>query len=89
MVQCEKCGTETNLVTLVSISAPASLYGKLTKRNLRRKGVEIMGVLWEGTDFICPNCNHAVFGYRNYVRRLEEESQQLKQLLAERTVLRV
>ncbi len=88
MVKCDKCNAEMNLVTLLTISAPSSLWGNLTKRNLRRKGVEIMGVLWEGTDFICPNCNNTVFGYRNYVQRLEEENQKLKQLLAENTVLR-
>lgn len=65
------------------ISAPSDLEGNLSKRNLRRKDVYIIGVLWETADFICTNtkCNTVFNGYGNYVSNMKKELEELKSKL--------
>lgn len=53
--ECEKCGAETRMQVKAIISAPGSLTNQLSKTNLRKKEVYLMGVLWETADYICTN----------------------------------
>ena len=63
-----------------SLSAPGELTHRLTKANLRRGDVYLLGVNWETADYICTNaaCGHVVSGYGNYVSNLEKEVAALK-----------
>ncbi|NTX18036.1 hypothetical protein [Burkholderia cepacia] len=67
------------------ISAPAELFGGLTKAAYRRKDVELWGVLWETADFICTNekCGHVQDGYGNYVTKLKKAAEKLEARVAE------
>jgi hypothetical protein len=62
------------------ISAPGELAHKLSKQNLRRRDVYLIGVLWDTADFICtnPKCGKVLDGYGNYVTNLEKEVERLK-----------
>lgn len=72
------------------LSAPGELTRKLSKQNLRRKDVQVMGVLWETADYICmdPMCGYVHDGYGNYVTNLEKQLNTLEaeiKILKERT----
>lgn len=62
------------------VSAPGELAHQLSKRNLRRKDVHLMGVLWETADFICTSeqCRHVQDGYGNYVTKLQKRVDELE-----------
>lgn len=77
---CPKCGSETTMQVQAVISAPGELAHQLSKQNLRRKDVQLLGVLWETADYVCTNwaCAHVVTGYGNYVTKLEKENERLK-----------
>jgi len=62
------------------VSAPGDLAHQLSKRNLRRKDVYLMGVLWETADYICTNqtCSHVVDGPGNYRTNLEKGIERLR-----------
>lgn len=77
---CESCGSKTMMQVQVVVSAPSELMHQFSKENLRRKDVQLMGVLWETADHICsnPECGKVVSGYGNYVTRLEKELSALK-----------
>ncbi|MGV2866394.1 hypothetical protein [Achromobacter sp. AGC39] len=62
------------------VSAPGELAHQLSKRNLRRKDVHLMGVLWETADFICVSdaCRHVQDGYGNYVTKLQKRVDELE-----------
>ena len=79
-MKCAKCGSGTRMQVQAVISAPGELTDALSKRNLRRKDVYILGVLWETADYICTNleCQHVFDGYGNYVTRLKNENQELR-----------
>jgi hypothetical protein len=64
----------------VVVSAPGEMYHGLSKQNLRRKEVYLLGALWETADFICVNekCQHIHSGYGNYVTNLKKEVELLK-----------
>ena len=67
------------------IQAPSELEHQLSKRNIRKKGVFLRGVLWETASHICDDfhgCGHFVSKYGNYVTRLEDEVQELRAKLA-------
>ena len=80
MMECEKCGSPTTMQVQAVVSAPGNLYHQLSKQNLRKKEVYLMGVLWETADFICnnPKCQHVTRGYGNYVTNLKKEVETLK-----------
>lgn len=70
------------MMVKATIVAPSSLTGKFSKSNLRRKDVYLMGVNWEGADYLCNSCNVLVVdGYRNYVDGLKAENVELKKKL--------
>lgn len=79
-MKCIKCGSDTRMQVQAVISAPGDLAHKLSKTNLRRKDVYLLGVLWETADFICtnPQCNHVLDRYGNYVTNLRDENERLK-----------
>jgi hypothetical protein len=58
---------------------------QFSKKNLRKKEVYLMGVLWETADYICtnPKCGKVVDGYGNYVSNLKKENEILKKKLME------
>ncbi len=80
-MKCVKCGSPTRIQVQATISAPGEMVANFTKRNLRRKEVYLMGVLWETMDIICtnPKCSHVVDGYGNYVTNLKKEVERLKE----------
>jgi transcription elongation factor Elf1 len=78
---CERCGKNTRMQVQVVISAPSELAHRFSKRNLRRKDVYIMGVLWETADFICPSCGNVTRNYGTYVKNLKIEIEELKEKL--------
>jgi hypothetical protein len=61
------------------VSAPSELVHQLSKQNLRRKDVYLMGVLWETASHICEDakCQHVIDDYGNYVTRLEKRRDEL------------
>lgn len=83
-MKCPNCDSTMRMQTLAVISAPAELSHNLTKQNLRRKDVHLMGVLWETADYICenPECRHVTNGYGNYVTNLEKDNKVLRAALA-------
>lgn len=80
---CGKCGSETRIMTQITISAPSRFYGKFSKKNLASKEVELLGASWEGTDFICtnPKCGFVVDGFGSYIKKLEKEVKELREKL--------
>jgi hypothetical protein len=79
-MKCEHCGGDTRMQVEAIISAPGDLAYQLSKRNLRGKDVQLVGVLWETADFICtnPECRKVTNGYGNYVTNLRKEVERLK-----------
>lgn len=79
-MKCERCDSDTRMQVQAVISAPGELAHKLSKQNLRRRDVYLIGVLWETADFICtnPKCGKVLDGYGNYVTNLEKEVERLK-----------
>lgn len=79
-IKCERCGSLTRMQVQATISAPGELAHKLSKQNLRRADVYLMGVHWETADFICTNdkCRAVMAGYGNYVSNLEKENSELR-----------
>ena len=79
-MKCERCGSDTKMQVHAVISAPGELAHKLSKRNLRKKDVKLLCVLWETANFICLNttCNNISKGYGNYVSNLEKEIEMLR-----------
>lgn len=84
MYKCEKCGSETKAMVLMSVCAPSEMLHNFTKKNLNSKEFQILGVLWETADFLCQNeeCRHVSNGYGNYVTKLAKENKELKEELA-------
>jgi len=80
---CPKCGYSMRMQVQAVISAPSDLAHQLGKRNLRRKDVYLMGVLWETADHICdnPDCRHVLDGYGNYVTKLKKENERMQEVL--------
>ena len=80
MSKCPKCGSDTRIQVQAVISAPGELAHQFSKKNLRRKDVHLMGVLWETMDTICTSekCQHITDGYGNYVTNLKKENERLK-----------
>jgi len=85
LFDCTKCGSPTTIQGQVVLSAPSQYYHNFTKSNLRRKGVYLMGCLWETFDFICtnPKCGHTVGRYGNYVTSIKKENEALKARIRE------
>lgn len=83
-MKCERCGGSTRMQVQAVISAPGELAHKFSKKNLRRKDVHFIGVLWETADFICENtkCRHVLNGYGNYVTELKKEVERLRSLVS-------
>lgn len=78
MIVCPNCnGTPTMQVSL-HISAPASLYRNLSKKNLSSKAVKVTGVSWETTDFLC-GCGWSYLGYSQRIQRLVAENETLRE----------
>lgn len=79
-IKCQKCGSPTRMQVQATISAPGELAHKLSKQNLRRADVYILGVLWETADFICTNgeCRYVYNGYGNYVTNMKKELDETK-----------
>lgn len=80
-MKCSYCGSpDYRFQVQATISAPAALYHQLSKQNLRRKDVFMLGVNWETVDFICgnPKCGRVTDGYGNYVTRLEGRVKELE-----------
>ncbi len=88
-MKCEECGSPTQMQVQAVISAPGDLAHQFTKKNLRRKDVHLMGVLWETADFICtnPECGAIANGYGNYVTELKKEVERLRAMSGAREVL--
>lgn len=80
MSKCPKCGSDTRIQVQAVISAPGELAHQFSKKNLRRKDVHLMGVLWETMSSICTNekCQHVTDSYGNYITKLEYENKRLK-----------
>jgi len=68
------------------VSAPSELMHNLSKRNLRRQDVYLLGVLWETADHLCTNdqCRHVTDGYGNYVTGLKKRVEELEKQLEQR-----
>lgn len=81
--KCQRCGSDTLMQLQITISAPSSFYGNLSKTNLRKKECRIVGVKWETADYICTNheCRYVAKGYGDYVINLQKENKQLKTML--------
>jgi hypothetical protein len=80
-MKCEICGSKTRMQVQAVISAPGGFYHKLSKKNIQRSDVHLLGALWETADFICenPKCKHIHPGNGNYVTRLRKEVKRLKE----------
>jgi hypothetical protein len=79
---CKKCGSKkVRMMGQVILSAPIDFYGNLSKTNLKKKEVYLLGAIWETFDFICcnPKCRHVESAYGTYVSNLKKENEQLKQ----------
>lgn len=95
---CPKCGKPMRMMVQATIVAPAELTSQFSKTNLRRKDVYLMGVSWDGADYLCEEHGLIIGGYGNYVTKLEEKvkrietepsTEQLLQLIAENTGKRI
>lgn len=82
-MKCPRCGGPMRMQVQAVISAPSELESQLSKRNLRRKDVYLMGVLWETADHICttPKCGYVFGAYGNYVTNLKKRVEELEALL--------
>ena len=55
--KCFNCGsTNVRFMAQITLAAPMSMYGNLTKRNLRSKEVELWGADWVHCDVYCIDC---------------------------------
>ena len=77
---CSNCNsTDLHFVGQLSLIAPMSLYKKITKRNLRKASVNLLGFNWEAADIICLNCGaHVYCGAQTYIHKLEAKITSLK-----------
>lgn len=84
MRSCVKCGAPVRMQVQATISAPGELEHGLSKRNLRRADVYILGVMWETADFICTSekCAHVDEAYGNYVTNLRKRVAELEAQIA-------
>ena len=55
---CPECKVEMTMSVSLYMVMPSSLEYKITKRDLRKKEVEIWGADWEGARYVCPNCGY-------------------------------
>ena len=64
---CWKCGSR-NIDFMVSlfISAPIKYYAKITKSNLTKKELRIVGADWPQASFSCNDCGFLMFPDRKY-----------------------
>jgi len=81
IMDCPKCGTEMRMHVQVIISAPSSMEGNFSKRNIRKKEVYLLGVKWETADYICKSCGTIIPDCGNYVCELENKIQKLEKQL--------
>lgn len=81
-ITCQKCGSPCRIQVQIVLSMPGEFAYGFHKTDLRRKDVEIWGVLWETADHICtnPNCRYVLNGYGTYVSRLKKEYERLKNI---------
>jgi aspartate/tyrosine/aromatic aminotransferase len=76
---CEKCKSHNmRIMGQCTLSAPAKLYSKFSKKNLRSKDVYLMGVNWETFDFICEDCGYTINNFGNYVTELKNKVKELE-----------
>lgn len=85
-MDCPKCNGELRIQVQAVVSAPAELSRNFSKRNMRRKDVYFMGVLWETEDLMCvnPKCGWHMNGYGNYVTNLKKQVNDAKESIAAR-----
>ena len=53
---CPKCQQKTWKFNIyLHATAPARMYGQLSKRNIAKKDFQVQAALWETTSFFCVN----------------------------------
>jgi len=58
---CKNCiGQEMTMSVSLFMVMPSSLEHKITKRDLRKKKVEIWGADWDNARFTCPKCGYII-----------------------------
>ena len=58
-LRCQRCNKATVRIGVnLFLDIPASLYARLSKKNLRREDVHVAGAGWDRAYFYCerPNC---------------------------------
>lgn len=78
--ECPQCGKMMRIMGQCTLSAPAELYGRFSKTNIRRKDVHMIGANWETFDFICE-CGYTKDACGNYVSRMTKRIPILLDLL--------
>lgn len=52
--KCPRCGAEVIVNVNLLVTIPYSMYGNLSKRNMAKKEVKVLGAYWPETSFFCP-----------------------------------
>jgi len=80
-MDCPKCGKELTMMLEACLSAPSSMYRKLSKINFRKKGVDISAIYWWSADYSCIYCNYQDRNeYSMAVMRMKDALQKIADL---------
>lgn len=52
---CPKCKGEMKFNVYLHVTAPASMYAQLSKKNMAKSGFRVEAALWETTNWFCLN----------------------------------
>lgn len=86
---CQKCGKPMTMMVQATIVAPADLSHQFSKANLRRKDVYLMGVSWDGADYLCADHGLIIGGFGDRYRKMEQEVARAKAPLDTETLLKL
>ena len=55
-MKCPKCESDLNMMVDITIQAPSSYYGNLSKTSLRHSDVQLLYADWSDMLLTCPDC---------------------------------
>jgi len=80
--QCTKCGSNTRIMVQLTVVIDSEHEGNLTKEVLLSENTIIYSANWDSMDVICNKCGHVDAFFGLYVKRLKQEVEQLKEVVA-------
>ena len=67
-MRCNRCGSsDLNFMVSVYVEAPIKFYARITKTNIAKKELKIVGAGWPHASFSCNECGALIFPDRNPV----------------------